>query len=158
MTQVSPPPITSILQPKRFDIYVIDTKWNRRLSGVLHKYVALMETYLAESNNCYILDQQQSIEILKVNHEYVGRDPMLIVYDSDAAIEGRKSGSGFRCCLGTLRSAEAAADLLACLLQIILDHNKSARLADAVRREVHKEGIDGAIEIIGESFVTSRHS
>jgi hypothetical protein len=102
--------------PKRYDVYVIDSGWNEEMSKVLEDHLPLVETYLAHRDNCYVLDRQQSVEMLKANPQYVGRDPMLIVYDSDAAVEKCRRGAGFRCCLGAVDSADKAAETLRKLL------------------------------------------
>jgi hypothetical protein len=34
----------------------------------------------------------------------------------------------------------------------VLDTKKAANIAAAIRKEVHKEGIEGTMEIVGETF------
>jgi len=141
---------------KRFDIYVIDTGWNEAMSQVLKTHLEQFKTYLVHRDNCYALDQQQSMEILKAHPHLIGKDPVLVVLDSDAMVEKRKGGHGFRFCLGKVKSPAEADEKLKDLLQIVLDRKKCQNINAAVRKEVHKEGLDGAMEIIGESLESLR--
>ena len=137
-------------RPKHLDVYALDSGWNEEMSEVLKAHLHLIATYLTDRDNFYLLNKEQSTAILKENREYIGKDPMLIVYDSDAKIEKRKTGCGFRCCLGVMKSADEATALLQNILRIVLDAKKSQNLKGAIRKEVHREGLDGMMQIVGE--------
>jgi hypothetical protein len=134
---------------KKLDIYIIDTGWNEEAREVLDNHLDLFESFLAD-HNTFALTPEQSKEFLSQYIELIGEDPILVMVDSDARVEKSRHGYGVRICLGAM-PPERIRDHLKRLLQIVCDHRKSHEdILRKVRKEAHKEGFDGAMELIGE--------
>jgi hypothetical protein len=143
---------------RKLDVYVIDAGWNQKMTQVIKEHFQRFEALLFERDRVYLLDAKQSTEVLRANPSLVGKDPVVVVLDSDSWVENRKSGRGFRCCLGLMKSTEAAKDMLVTLSQILLDTEKCKNIDKAFRKEIHREGINGAVEIIAEQLGLARRA
>ena len=75
-------PLTEPLTPemKRFDIFLIDTGWNRQVSEVVHSHLPLLFAY-HKHDSLYLLTRQQSVEVLRHDPALIGHDPIIIFYD-----------------------------------------------------------------------------
>ena len=136
-------------QVGRLDIYVIDTGWNEHAKQVLHDHLKLFESFLA-GHMIYVLSQDQSKEILEKTPPLIGEDPILVMVDSDARIERPRHGYGVRLCLGAM-PRERLSDNLKMVLQIASDRTRTTgQIIRQLRKECHKQGLDGAIEIVGD--------
>jgi hypothetical protein len=60
---------------------------------------------------------------------------------------------GFRLNLGLMRNAEQALARLQEFMRFIAIHRTAERLDREVRRELHREGIDGIVKILRETSV-----
>lgn len=134
---------------KRLDIYVVDSGWNLEAKKLLDDHLSLFKRYL-EDHNVYVLDELQATEFLKQYPAMIGEDPVLIVWDSDAHLERRKSGCGFRLCLGALRPRDNPTEILRKLLRMLTDRAKLQDVAASVRDEAHRAGVKGAFKIIDQ--------
>ena len=65
---------------KRFDIFLIDTGWNRAVSKAVREQVAHMARF-THPRSIYVLSHEQSVEILKLDPAAIGHDPTILVYD-----------------------------------------------------------------------------
>ena len=132
----------------RLDIYVIDTGWNEPAKQALDQHLKLFESLLAE-HLVYVLSQQQSKETLQRTPALMGEDPILVLVDSDARAEKSRHGYGIRLCLGAMPQ-ERLSDNLKMVLQIAGDRSRTtAQMIGKLRKECHKQGLDGAVEIVG---------
>jgi hypothetical protein len=141
-----PPP-----EETRFNFFLIDTGWNEPVSKVVHKHFSMIQKHLQHAQ-LFVLDAQQSVEILKHLPEAIGHDPMILVYDLYTPKSSRPTNyKGFRLSLGLLRHPEQALARLQEFVRFIVVHRQSARLDREVRRELHREGFEGMIKILRES-------
>jgi hypothetical protein len=135
----------------RFNFFLIDTAWNEPVSKVVRKNFPLIGKHLPHAS-LFVLDADQSIEILRHVPEAIGHDPMILVYDRYAPNAVRPTNyKGFRLSLGLLRHPEQALARLQEFVRFIVVHRQSARLDREVRRELHREGFEGMIKILRES-------
>jgi len=149
--KAAPPPRPANDQAKRFDIFLIDTGWNAAISKLVRTHLPLFYEY-QKHESLYLLSPEQSIEILKRSPEYIGRDPILLVYDL-CAPPGRKHRNyhGFRLSLGRFKHPEQALSRVQEFLRFLIAHRSSAALDVEVRRELHREGAQGMIKILREA-------
>ena len=77
---------------KRFDIFLIDTGWNRPVSRAVRRQLPLIFEFQRQ-DTLYLLSREQSIELGRRFHELIGHDPMILVYD-DFAPGRRRAASG----------------------------------------------------------------
>src|ERR1700722_10159857 len=97
--------VTGPLTPemKRFDIFLVDTGWNRPISEMVRSHLPLIYEY-QKQDSLYLLTHRQSVEVLKHDTDLIGHDPTIIFYDR----YGTGNYCGFRLNLGLLRNAEQA--------------------------------------------------
>jgi hypothetical protein len=135
----------------RFNFFLIDTGWNEPVSKVVQKHFPQIQQHLPHTS-LFILDADQSVEILRHLPEAIGHDPMILVYDLYTPNTARRTNyKGFRLSLGLLRHPEQALARLQEFVRFIVVHRQSARLDREVRRELHREGFEGMIKILRES-------
>jgi hypothetical protein len=136
---------------KRFDIFLIDTCWNCPVSRLVHEHVPQMHQ-LHPQDSLYILDRQQSLEVIRLLPELIGKDPVILVYDLYSGNETHKNRyRGFRLCLGLFRRGEQALAKLQEFLRFIAEHRTAHRLDNEVRRVLHREGLEGMIKVLSET-------
>lgn len=134
---------------RTLDFYIVDTGWNEKAKGILDTHLELFESFLAE-HRVFVLSREQSKEILKRHIALIGKDPLLVMVDSDARVEQRPYGYGVRLCLGAMHCKKIR-DNLGMVLQIACDSGKTGeQVIREIRAEAHREGVDGVMEIIGE--------
>jgi hypothetical protein len=140
---------------KRFDVFLIDTGWNRQVSRVVHKHLPV---FFDERNpdQLFILSPDQSSTILRLAPELIGHDPTILVYDQyvPPAHRGRykdKIYRGFRLNLGVIKRPEQALARLQDFVRFMLTHRQADHLHRAVTRELHREGFDGMVKILREA-------
>src|ERR1700722_11887097 len=80
---------------KRFDIFLIDTGWNRPISEMVRSHLPLIYEY-QKQDSLYLLTHRQSVEVLKHDPDLIGHDPTIIFYDCC----GSGNYCGFRLNLG----------------------------------------------------------
>jgi len=136
---------------KRFDIFLIDTCWNCPVSRVVQEHVPNMHQ-LHRQDSLYILDRQQSVEVIRLLPELIGKDPVILVYDLYSSNESHtKRYRGFRLCLGLFRHGEQALAKLQEFLRFVAEHRTAHCLDAEVRRVLHREGLDGMIRVLSET-------
>jgi hypothetical protein len=136
---------------KRFDIFLIDTGWNVKVSTLIRSHLPLMYEYQSQ-DSLYILTPEQSIEILKHVPESIGTDPVVAVYDKYVPSKGKsRNYRGFRLHLGYLKNPEQALSRLHDFIRFIAVHRTARHLDAEVRRELHREGLDGMVKILREA-------
>lgn len=136
---------------KRFDIFLVDTCWNNSVSRVVHEHVPQMHQ-LHPQDSLYILDRHQSLEVIRLLPELIGKDPVILVYDLYSSNEShQKRYRGFRLCLGLFRHGEQALAKLQEFLRFIAEHRTAQSLDSEVRRVLHREGFEGMIKVLTET-------
>jgi hypothetical protein len=136
---------------KRFDIFLIDSCWNGPVSRAVHENVPHMHQ-LHPQDSLYILDRQQSLVVIRLVPELIGKDPVILVYDLYSGnVSHENRYRGFRLCLGLFRHGEQALAKLQEFLRFIAEHRTAHCLDFEVRRELHREGLDGMIKVLTEN-------
>ena len=131
----------------RFEVYVIDSGWKSEAGEVVRESMELFTKYLRR-HTVYVLTEDQSEEFLQDHPQLLGTDPIVAILDR-AAIERRsRHGIGARLLLGRLHNRDRVLSLLKMLLRIVNTRHLAEDLPGAVRREVHREGVSGALEVI----------
>ncbi|WZO98049.1 hypothetical protein EP7_005102 [Isosphaeraceae bacterium EP7] len=136
---------------KRFNYFLVDSGWNHAVSKMVRSF---FPTYFNAHtpDSLYILTPEQSMLILQRDPELIGRDPIILVYDLYASNHrGARGYRGFRLNLGLIRSPEQAMARLQEFVRFIAVHRSSQHLEGEVRRELHREGIDGMVKILREA-------
>jgi hypothetical protein len=140
---------------KRFNIFLIDTGWNGPVSKAVRQHLPLIYR-LQQQDTLYILSPEQSVEIVRRAPELIGHDPTILVYDLFARRDDAHCNfRGFRLNLGLLRNPEQALARLQEFARFVLEHRSAMDLDREVRREMHREGIDGAVRILREGLEAS---
>jgi hypothetical protein len=142
----------------RFHTFLIDTGWNSPISSVVHSQFPLFHAYHPK-DPLYILSREQSIKVLQRSPEHIGLDPIILVYDlhSPAGAKNEHVGTyrGFRLNLGLFKNPQQALQQLQHFVKFIAVHRTSDRLLADVRREMHQEGFENLIKIVGEASEAS---
>jgi hypothetical protein len=136
---------------KRFNYFLVDSGWNHAVSKMVH---AFFPTYFNghTPDSLYVLSPEQSMLILQRDPELIGRDPIILVYDLYASNKpGGRGYRGFRLNLGLIRSPEQAMARLQEFVRFIAVHRSSQHLEGEVRRELHREGIEGMVKVLREA-------
>jgi hypothetical protein len=134
--------------PPRFQIFIVDGGWNSPAHKVLHENFRMLRG-LAENDTIYVLSREKSIEFTLSHPSLLGKGPAIIVHDLTALREGGATGfHGFRLHLGLMRSEEQALLALELFTRFLATHRRSVDLEADIRRDLRREGIIGAIEII----------
>jgi len=138
---------------KRFDIFLIDTGWNAPVSKIVRSRLRHLFEYQMQ-DSLYELTPEQSAEILRYDPALIGCDPSIVVYDRYGCSR-RDAGNycGFRLNLGLIRNAEHALARLQEFIRFIAINRTAERLDREVRRELHREGIEGIVKILRETSV-----
>jgi len=140
---------------KRFDMFLIDTGWNRPVSELVRKHLPILYEFQRQ-DSLYLLTPEQSVEILRREPSMIGRDPTLLVYDQFAGREAAPGRyRGFRIHLGRFRNGEQAMARLQEFLRFVNMNRTAEHLDRAVKAELHREGFHGAVKILREASVAS---
>jgi hypothetical protein len=158
--KLRPKAIEQPLTPEtpRFHIFLIDTGWNGPVSKVLHEHVPLFHQYHPQ-DPLYILTKEQSIKILRRAPELIGRDPMIVVYDTyhpkKKQSKEKANYHGFRLNLGIIKNPEQALVKLQEFLKFVAMHRTAECLSDEVEHELHREGISNMVKLLREASEAS---
>jgi hypothetical protein len=130
-----------------FEVYVIDSGWKNEASEVVRDSLDLFTKYLRR-HTVYVLSEDQSEEFLQDHPQLLGKDPIIAILDRDAIERRSPDGVGARLLLGRIHNRTRVQSLLKMLLRIVNTRHLAIDLPGAIRREVHREGVSGAIEVI----------
>jgi len=95
-----------------------------------------------------VVSEDQSEEFLQDHPQLLGKDPIVAVLDRAAIDRASQKGIGARLLLGRVHDRNRVQALLKMLLRIVNTRQLAEDLPGSVRREVHREGVSGAIEVI----------
>jgi hypothetical protein len=136
----------------RFNFFLIDTGWNEPISKLVHKHFPRLLHYHNPNDSLYILNPEQSVEVLRNAPYEIGHDPIILVYDLYAPnTEKANKYKGFRLALGLMRHPEQAMARLQEFFRFIVIHRNSTQLDREIRRTLHREGFEGMVKILRES-------
>jgi hypothetical protein len=132
----------------RFRIFIIDSGWNSPAHKVLQENFGLIRD-LQKEDPIYVLSREQSIEFIRLHPERIGREPTIAVHDL-AAMDKTNTADfhGFRLHLGLMHTPKQALQALQSFTRFLTTHRQSADLEAAIRTDLRREGLAGAIEII----------
>lgn len=139
---------------KRFHIFLVDTGWNGPVSKAVRTHVRTLFELGSyhEHDSLYELSPQQSAIILGHDPDLIGCDPTLIVYDLyGSSHSGRGGYKGFRLNLGLIRQPEQALARLQEFVRFMAVNRRAEHLDREVRRELHREGLEGIVKILRET-------
>src|SRR5262245_26426241 len=131
----------------RFEVYIIDSGWKTEASEVVRDSLELFTKYL-QHHEVYVLTEDQSEQFLQSHPQLLGKDPIIAVLDREAIRRGSHTGIGARLLLGRIHDRNRVQALLKMLLRIVNTRHLAQDLPGSVRREVHREGVSGAVEVI----------
>jgi hypothetical protein len=136
---------------KRFDIFLIDTGWNEPISKVVRSHLRTLARYKMK-DDLYELTPDQSAEVVKHDPTLIGCDPTIVFYDHYCS-GGANAGTyrGFRLNLGLMRHPEQALFRLQEIIRFVVLHRTAEHLDREIRREQHREGIDGIMKLLRET-------
>jgi hypothetical protein len=138
---------------KRFDMFLIDTGWNAPVSKAVRAQLRYLWEY-QKQDSLYELSHEQSLEVLKRDPALIGHDPTIIVYDLYGSAQTNCGNyHGFRLNLGLLRNAEQAVARLQQFIRFLAAHRTAQRLDLEVRRDLHREGMEGMVKLLREASV-----
>ena len=138
---------------KRFDMFLVDTGWNKPISRTVRSHLRMLVEF-QQHDSLYELTPEQSVEILKHAPDLIGCDPTIIVYDLyGCARAGAGNYCGFRLNLGLMKHRDQALARLQEFIRFITANRTAERLDKEVRRELHREGIEGIVKILRETSV-----
>ena len=144
----SNPTVEKQVDASRFQIFVIDAGWHSPARKVLHENFAFLSD-LQQGDPIYVLGRQKSLAVLRSHPSLMGKGPVIVVHDLSALRESGTGGfHGFRLHLGLMRSEQQALLALQTFARFLVTHRRSVDLEAEIRRDLRREGILGAIEII----------
>jgi hypothetical protein len=133
----------------RFHIFVIDSGWNCAASKVLREHINVISD-LHIDDELYVLDRATSIALLRLYPLQVGRDPIIAVHDMRPRYRHRvKHTHGFRMHLGILDGEDQVLTALRMFARFLITHRNATDIDELVRQHLHRQGLAGAIEILG---------
>ena len=133
----------------RFHIFIIDTGWNCAASTVLREHINMISD-LNIDDELYVLDRATSIALLRHYPLQVGRDPIIAVHDLRPRHRHRiKHTHGFRLHLGILDREDQVLTALRTFVRFLVTHRHAADIDSLVRQDLHRQGLAGAIQIVG---------
>ena len=137
---------------QRFNFFLIDTGWNEAISHAVHKHFPRLLHHHNPKDSLYILNAEQSVEVLRHAPYEIGHDPIILVYDLYAP-NGQDSQNykGFRLALGLIRHPQQAMARLQEFFRFLVTHRTSTELDREIRRSLHREGFQGMVKILRES-------
>jgi len=142
------PETKASLSTPRFRIFIVDSGWDSPGHRVLQENFGLLRE-LQKEDPIYVLGRERSIEYLRHHEERIGHDPIIAVHDLAAMGDtGTTDFHGFRLRLGLLRTHQQALLALQNFARFLRMHRQSTDLEAEIRRNLRREGLAGAIEII----------
>ena len=145
---LAPRPMAAATDP-RFHIFVIDSGWNCAASKVVADHIDIL-THLNIDDELYVLDRATSLALLRHYPLQVGRDPTIAVHDLKPRHRHRvRHTHGFRMHLGILDDEHQVLGALKMFARFLVTHRDADDIDRLVREDLHRQGIAGAIQIIG---------
>jgi hypothetical protein len=135
----------------RFRVFIIDPGWDSPAHRVLQENFGLIRK-LQKDDPIYVLGRDKSIEFLRQHQSRIGREPIIAVHDmAEMGSKGHTPDPdfhGFRLNLGLLHTRVKALMALQNFVRFLTTHRQSVDLEAEIRRNLRREGLAGAIEIV----------
>ncbi len=134
----------------RFHFFIIDAGWKTEPAKVLRENFKMIRVF-QNNDPLYVLTREQSIALIRANPDLIGKDPIILVHDLHAKGGRGESGyHGFRLCLGLINNGQQALAALQKFLRFVHQHRHSADIEKDIREQLHRKGLEGAVEVIRE--------
>jgi hypothetical protein len=134
----------------RFHFFIIDAGWKTESAKVLRENFPMIRQF-QDNDPLYVLTRAQSVALIRANPDLIGKDPILLVHDLQARGGRGESGyHGFRLCLGLLKDGPQALAAMQKFLRFVHRHRHSENIETAIREQLHRKGLEGAIEVLRE--------
>lgn len=135
----------------RFHFFIIDSGWKSVSAKVIRENFRMIREFQSR-DPLYVLSQEQSIALIRANPDWIGKDPIILVHDLHAKnSEGATGYCGFRLCLGLIKNSEQALTAMQEFLRFVHSHRRTLDIEKEIQAKLHREGIEGAIEVLGAS-------
>lgn len=132
----------------RFHFFIIDSGWNSSAARVIRDNLDMI-TRFQNDDPLYVLTKEQSTALMRRHPHLIGKDPILLARDLEA--RGACAGTeyhGFHLNMGLIRTPDKAVEGLRNFLHFLAAHRRSADIEKDVREELHRQGLQGAIEVL----------
>lgn len=137
-----------VAQRPRFHFFVIDSGWDSAAAKVLRDNLDMIVKF-QHNDPLFLLTQEQSVELIRRNPQFIGKDPILLARDLDAVNrEGRPEYHGFHLNLGVIKHPAKALTALQEFLAFLAMHRSSPDIEADIRERLHRDGLKGAIEVV----------
>lgn len=134
----------------RFHFFLIDSGWKSTAARVVRENFSMIREF-QNDDPLYVLSREQSVKLIRDNPELIGKDPIILVHDLQAKGGRGESGyHGFRLCLGLIKNSQQALKAMQEFLRFVHNHRTCADIELAIRQRLHRQGLEGAIEVIRE--------
>lgn len=134
----------------RFHFFLIDSGWKSTAARVVRENFSMIREF-QNDDPLYVLSREQSVKLIRDNPDLIGKDPIILVHDLQARGGRGESGyHGFRLCLGLIKNSQQALKAMQEFLRFVHNHRSCADIELAIRQRLHRQGLEGAIEVIRE--------
>jgi hypothetical protein len=136
----------------RFHFFIIDSGWDSPATKVIRDNISMIAKF-QNDDPLFVLSQEQSTALIRRHPHFLGKDPILLARDLEAAAgagqrKRKNEYHGFHLNLGMIKDPITALSALQRFLEFIAAHRKSASIEHDVKAMLHREGIKGAIEVL----------
>ncbi|MFN5746227.1 MAG: hypothetical protein ACK443_09105 [Methylococcaceae bacterium] len=132
----------------RFQFFLIDSGWNTTCTRIVRENLSMI-TEFQNDDPLYVLNREQSVALLKRHPHLIGKDPILMARDMNVRGAGRPDDyHGFHLNMGVLWESEKTAEVLRQFLNFLTTHRDSANIDRDIRKKLHRDGLNGAIEVL----------
>ncbi len=134
----------------RFHFFIIDTGWKSNAARVIRENFHMIRDF-QNDDQVYVLTREQSVALVRANPDLMGKTPLILVHDLHAKGGRGDSGyHGFRLCMGLIKSSEKALLAMQNFLRFMHSHRHSLDIERDIRKALHRQGLEGAIQVIRE--------
>lgn len=132
----------------RFNFFLIDSGWDGPVSQAVRNNIHMI-TRFQNNDPFFILNREQSTAVLRKHPHLIGSDPILIARDVHVRHQPQgKDYHGFHLNMGRIRDASKAVGILHTFLNFLAVHRDSQDIEKNVKEKLHREGLEGAIEVL----------
>lgn len=131
----------------RFHFFLIDSGWDGPVPSMIRKNLDMI-TQLQNADPIFVLSREQSNQLILKHPHLVGKDPILLARDLKAGECGGCEYHGFHLNLGLLRDPNRALEVLKTFLNFLATHRQSTDIEQCIRAQLHRDGLQGAIEVL----------
>lgn len=132
----------------RFHFFLIDSGWDGPVPELVRRNLDMITQY-QQDDPLFVLTPAQSRQMLKKHPHLIGKDPILLARDLRAGhLHGDEEYHGFHLNLGMIRDPAQALEVLKTFLNFLARHRQSADIEKNIREQLHRDGLQGAIEVL----------